>query len=609
MSQKQLPPQASFGQLRKQAKDLFKAYRARSPEATARVRESLPRLDGKSDAEVIEAACSLQDIQHVLAVEYGFENWGQLRRTVESSSGDPLTDTQTAARGGDREALERLLAADPSLVNRRSEPDGGTLLSAAAIGDQGEIVTMLIDAGAEIEATSGEGWRALHSAAGCGCHQSVGALLDAGADLTAEACGSGGTPLVHALFHGDDEMADLLAVHSMEPANLRVAAGLGRIDLIHKLVAEDGTLSPEAGLGRGFYRHHTEYPPWSPTDDPQEILDEALVYAAHNGRLEAVDVLVERGANINGMPYYATALHQAVIRGDRTMVKHLLSRGADPSIRDEMHGGCSYEWARYSPSPDLSDLLLEAAAKTDLRAAVKLGLADRAAELAETASAETLVSGFQAAVRQAETDIAKLLRERGAEPSLFDLIELGLADEVAEALSQGADPNVTRERLIERMGDGLVTVTETALQVAESGKWPEIGRLLEEAGAEVDLHGAAFLNRIDLINGGTADEIDATDVFGMTPLHRAIQGAAEAAVKHLLSLGASVEMSSDSYTFGGRAIHVAASTDASPKIIALLIEAGADVNDKRNPGTPLEVAEREGQERTGEVLRAKGAVG
>lgn len=141
------------------------------------------------------------------------------------------------------------------------------------------------------------------------------------------------------------------------------------------------------------------------------------------------------------------------------------------------------------------------------------------------------------------------------------------------------------------------------------GRRPEISSLLARAGAKLDLYGAAFLNCVDLINGGTADEVDSTDAFGMTALHRAIQEGAEVAIKHLLSLGVSVEMPSDFYTFGRRAIHVVAAKDASAKIIDLLIEAGADVNAKRNLGTLFQVAEREGQMRTAEVLRAKAAVG
>jgi hypothetical protein len=61
----------------------------------------------------------------------------------------------------------------------------------------------------------------------------------------------------------------------LEPSNLRVAAGLGRLDLIHDLAG-----TGEAGAHRAFYRPHGGFPSWQPSNDPQEILDEALVWAA-----------------------------------------------------------------------------------------------------------------------------------------------------------------------------------------------------------------------------------------------------------------------------------------------------------------------------------------
>ena len=609
MSKRQLPPHANLRQLRTQAKDLLKGYRADSPDALSRVRDGLLRLSDFTDEDVRSAGCTLQDMQHVLAVEYGFEDWACLRRTLELSSGDTLKDTQDAIRRGDLESVERLLSADPDLVNRREKPNGETLLHIATYSKDVRIVALLIEVGADVEATSGEGWRPLHNAAGDHCLDALTVLLEAGADPTAEACGGGGTALVHALFHGDNEAADLLASHAVEPANLRVAGGLGRIDLIHRLVPDRDHVSEAAGKGRGFYRHHAEYPEWTPADDPQQILDEALVYAAHNGRVEAVDVLIEKGATVNGRPYYATALHQAVIRGDRVMVEHLLSRGANPTIQDEMHGGRAYDWADYSPNRELKGILLEAGSETDLYAAVKLGMGDQAEKLSNRASSDSLTRAYKTAVREAHTEIAQMLKGRGARPTMFDLIELGLTDEVALELANGGDANVTRVREVERIGEGLVSVSETVLQAAASARQREIGKTLADSGAEVDLHGAAFLDRVKLIDEKTSDDIDRADAFGMTPLHRAIQGGSARAIERLLALGASVSATSDTFTFGGRAIHVAAEAGASAHIIDLLIAAGADVNEKMNPGSPLRVAERSGQERTAEVLRTRGAIG
>jgi len=155
------------------------------------------------------------------------------------------------------------------------------------------------------------------------------------------------------------------------------------------------------------------------------------------------------------------------------------------------------------------------------------------------------------------------------------------------------------------MGEGLVSVAQSALQAAAAAHAPEIGRSLALAGAELDPHSAAFLGRIDALE--VSYEKETYDVFGMTPLHRAIQGGSIEAVRWLLANGASVRASSDTYTFGGRALHVAATTDASEALIDALLNNGADLKKRMNPGTPLDVAIRHDQPRTADILKARGA--
>ncbi len=516
-----------------------------------------------------------------------------------------LTIAQDALRTGDTRTVQRLLAAEPGLIHQRTEPEGDTLLHIAACGVDTYVVEMLVAAGADLEATAGEGWRPLHNAAGMGSTHVLKNLLEAGADPLAEACGSGGTALVHALFHGYHGTAKLLATYAYAPANLRVAAGLGDTERIAALVPVYGQPMATASSARGFFRHHAEYPMWTPTTAPQEVLDEALVYAAHNGQREAVDLLLAKGACINGRPYYATALHQAVIMGDRVMVAHLLARGADPTMRDGMHGGRPADWARYSPSPGLAEPLLAAAAETDLSAAVEAGLEERVVQLAQAATIESLTAAYCVAARSQAEDLAALLISRGAKPGLFDYIALGNNAAVRAALDAGANPDEGRTMEIERMGEGLVSVAQSALQAAAAAHAPEIGRSLAFAGAELDPHSAAFLGRIDALE--VSYEKETYDVFGMTPLHRAIQGGSIEAVRWLLSNGASVLASSDTYTFGGRALHVAATTDASEALIDALLNNGADLKKRMNPGTPLDVAIRHDQPRTADILKARGA--
>ena len=176
----------------------------------------------------------------------------------------------------------------------------------------------------------------------------------------------------------------------MEPGNLRVAAGLGKEDMIDELVG-----TPAAGAHRGFYRPHGGFPAWMPSDDPQEILDEGLVWAAKADRVEAIDRLVDRGARVEADPYRGTplswaaangrvaavrrlvelgadvnqpttfggpghgqdvfALHLAAQAGQEEAVDVLLELGADPTLRDGLHHGDAAGWAGHGCRPDLAE--------------------------------------------------------------------------------------------------------------------------------------------------------------------------------------------------------------------------------------------------------------
>ena len=217
-------------------------------------------------------------------------------------------------------------------------------------------------------------------------------LLDAGAPVDFSARGDGGTPLVIALFWGNTGTAELLAEHGIHPRNLRVAAGLGRLDLLDELID-----APEAGAQRGFYRPHSGFPRWQPSDDPDEVRDEALTWAARNGRVAAVELLVERGASVEADVYRGTALswaaacgrlevirrlvahgvdpnqrtsfggpghgegttalHLAAQNGDMDTIRALLELGADPALRDGIYDGTPANWAEHGGHSEVAELL------------------------------------------------------------------------------------------------------------------------------------------------------------------------------------------------------------------------------------------------------------
>jgi ankyrin repeat protein len=354
----------------------------------------LDYYEGRADGIATTSGVDVAEARDELARRHGLASWDELAAHVAGmASGEipptPFVLAYRAVEDGDRARLEALLDEHPDLVRQRGT-NGNDLLGMAGGLD---IVRLLLERGADPNRGNDYGWTKLHQAAYANDRGLAQLMLDAGARTDASARGDGGTPLIAALFWGHREVVDLLG---LEPGNLRVAAGLGRLELIRSLVG-----TPAAGAHRGFYRPHGGFPAWEPSDDPQEVLDEALVWAAKADRVEALPLLVSLGARVDADPYRGTALawaaangrvaairalvglgaavnqrgtfggpthgegvtalHLAAQSGKRAAVEALLELGADPTVRDDLHGGDAAGWAEFSCHRELAALLRERA--------------------------------------------------------------------------------------------------------------------------------------------------------------------------------------------------------------------------------------------------------
>ncbi len=285
------------------------------------------RADGISTARGIPVDVARRE----LARRHGLADWGELRRHVEAMRSGELAPTPfvlayRAIEADDRERLTQLLLRFPELVDQRGT-NGNDLLGMAR---STATAALLLEHGADPDRANDHGWTKLHAAGDANDRELAERLLGAGARTDLCARGDGGTPLVAALFWGHREVTELLG---REPLNLRVAAGLGDVGLIGRLAH-----TPAAGAHRGFYRPHGGFPAWTPADDPQEILDEALVWAAKADRVEALRRLVELGADVDADPYRGTALTWAAFNGRLASVRALIELGADPDRRASFGG-------------------------------------------------------------------------------------------------------------------------------------------------------------------------------------------------------------------------------------------------------------------------------
>ncbi len=353
-------------------------------------RTDLDYYEGRAEGIATTGGVTLDDARLDLASRHGFASWDELAGHVERMrSGDepptPFVLAYRAVEDGDERRLEELLDRHPDLVRARGTNGNDLLGMAGRIA----LVRLLLERGADPNRGNDYGWTKLHQAGYSNNRELARVMLEAGGRLDLHARGDGGTPLVVALFWGHREVVDLLG---LEPANLRVAAGLGRVDLVRELVG-----TPAASAHRGFYRPHGGFPAWEPSDDPQEVLDEALVWAAKADRVEAIAELVSLGAHVEADPYRGTplawaaangreaairtlvelgadpnqrgtfggpthgegvtALHLAAQSGERGAVETLLELGADPNLRDGLHGGEPAGWAEFGCHPELATML------------------------------------------------------------------------------------------------------------------------------------------------------------------------------------------------------------------------------------------------------------
>lgn len=93
---KELPVRPSLEHLKAQAKDLFSSFRRGEKEAFARIRESLPAAAGRSDERIRAMSFALHDAQSVIAREYGFASFAELRERVTEPPAAPPRETLRA---------------------------------------------------------------------------------------------------------------------------------------------------------------------------------------------------------------------------------------------------------------------------------------------------------------------------------------------------------------------------------------------------------------------------------------------------------------------------------------------------------------------------------
>ena len=282
-----------------------------------------------------------------------------------------------AMDAGDSEALRKLLAEYPELTMAHGYSDeyyeypyfrGATLLHHLAGEPQRaplpenavELAAALLSAGADPNAATRDSVAVLDLVIRSAQLDWAGSkpemvqlLIAEGVDLKRNR----GRVMWDALIEGELELARTL-VAAGAAMDLRFAAGVNRVDLMAEFFDSEGKLKEGTS--------HLYHPNPDTVLTAEQIMVEALNFAAYSGALEAAEFLLDRGADIDGFAgefhrydHGSTPLHKTVMADQLEMAQLLLARGADSLLGDRRFDTTPYGWTNYLDTSKALDELLQ----------------------------------------------------------------------------------------------------------------------------------------------------------------------------------------------------------------------------------------------------------
>ena len=356
---------------------------------------------------------------------------------VQEGRTDEYTALAAASGHGHMEVV-KLLVAHGADVNLRGYYCGAPLRAASSRGEV-QMVKFLIANGADVNAVEAYGLTPLHAASGAGHEHIVMLLLDNGAYVNMDR--ERGGPLQHASKGGHENIVKLLLERGAE-----IDANCKSMDSALQLACYEGhertiklLLDNGADINKAGYFHG------------------AALQAAATGTHSyphVVKLLLDNGANVNGTGgIYRGALQAASTSGNRDIVELLLEKGADINMgvphRTALKEACD------ALRDDIIKLLIERGA--NIHVGVLEGVVSQLTKFPSHTNGVVEINRLQYEAR------ARLLLEKGA-VATSDALELaaggGLETLVKLLLYHGA------------------VVTTEAVKVATRGGHETVVRLL-----------------------------------------------------------------------------------------------------------------------------------
>jgi ankyrin repeat protein len=481
---------------------------------------------------------------------------------VNAPQGDGSTALHWASDREDLEMAQMLVKAGADVNAKTRLGDITPLLMAAKAGNAA-ILDLLIQAGADVTAVSTTGTTPLMVAAASGKTDAVKVLLNSGIDVNAKDIFQGQTALMFAAALNRADVIKLLVDRG---------ADVNAVSLVPDPVKRNPPARAQNGQRGQAPRQEGDPPPQNAARGGRGggVLAlggmTALQFAARDGQMAAVQVLVAARADINRLTASdkMSTLTIAIMNGHYDIAKYLLDHGADPIPVSAAGISALYmlvdaQWAAkvWYPPPtmdqektsylDLMKTLLDRGADPNVRLGAKLWLRQFHGDWVDSTGATPFWRAAQA------DDVAgmKLLVSRGADPKL--------------PTSHGCSP------LQVAMGFGLEPQISTFVP---DSRLPAAKYLVDE------LH----------VNVNSKDDL------GYTPLHGAALTGDNELIQFLVSKGADPKARANQY-FGrgdGSAESVKVGTGDTvadmangprernlvyPKTISLLVKLGSENSD------------------------------
>jgi ankyrin repeat protein len=544
---------------------------------------------------------------------------------VNVPQGDGMSALHWAAFHGGAELADLLIRAGARLeaVTRNGSY---TPLHLASRGGHAAALRRLLSAGSNVNAGTSTGQvTALHFAAGAGSADAVTALLDRGAAVNARETVWGQTPLIFAAAYNRVAVMKVLLQRGADPAITTTVVNLPARDAEDRAAAQR-----RAQLFDQFRRESADSMTWRPTpaqvqaavraaqqmqrtgasaaiadDEPDPSAGEevagysglvgsqggltALLHAAREGHVSAVETLLDAGADINQVSAgdSTSPLLIATINGHFDLALSLLRRGGNPNLASvagaaPLFAAINTHWAPRSRYPQQHAYMLQKATYLDVMKALLAAGADPNARLEkhvwymsytfDLLDVDTRgATPFWRAAYATDVEAMRLLVAHGANPNIATLKAPERARRGGGARAGGAGarsdpsglppvptngPAVWPIHAASGVGYGEGYAANAHRHVP--GGWlPAIKYLVEELGADVN----------------------ARDHNGYTPLHHAAARGDNELILYLVEKGADVTVvSRKGQTTADMANGPVQRISPFPETVALLEKLGSKNN-------------------------------